>query len=150
MAGDDGVEVAGAPGSAGVALVTPGGIVVPEAALTWRFSRAGGPGGQHVNTSDSRAELWCETSALRGDQSVLLRVRESVGERVRVVAAQERSQWRNRRLAMERLSVRLDRAAARRPVRRPTRVPRAAVEQRLESKRRQSARKVARRAPLDE
>jgi ribosome-associated protein len=143
-------EPAAAPAAASQALVTPGGIIVPEAALTWKFSRAGGPGGQHVNTSDTRAELWCDLTLLRGDEHVLGRVRESLGERVRVVAAQERSQWRNRRLALERLSVRLDRAATRRPLRKSTRVPRAAIEQRLEAKRRQSARKAGRRRPVDE
>jgi ribosome-associated protein len=132
------------------AFVTPGGIGVPERALSWRFSRSSGAGGQHVNTSDTRVELWCEVGELVGDAYVLARVRESLGERVRVVAAQERSQWRNRRLALGRLAVRLDRAAVRRPDRRATRVPRAAVEQRLESKRRQSARKASRRPPEDE
>ena len=149
--GDNGVPDAGlTAGSPGVAFVTPGGIAVPEAALSWRFSRAGGPGGQHVNTSDTRAELWCEVGLLRGDDLLRERLREALGERVRVVAAQERSQWRNRRLALERLSVRLDRAASQRAARRPTRVPRGAVEQRLEAKRRQSARKVARRTPFEE
>src|SRR5579862_5090625 len=140
MVGRDEDGAGGPAPPASAALVTPAGIVVPEAALTWRFSRAGGPGGQHVNTSDSRAELWCEVAALRGDEAVLRRVQESLGPRVRVVAAQERSQWRNRQLALERLAVRLDRAATRPTARRPTRVPRGAVEQRLEAKRRQSER----------
>jgi ribosome-associated protein len=130
-----------------VALVTPGGISVPEAALSWRFSRAGGPGGQHVNTSDTRVELWCQMALLGAPEYVLARLREVLGDDVRIVAASERSQWQNRRLALERLATRLDRAAVRRAPRRPTRVPRGAVEQRLEAKRRQSARKTSRRPP---
>jgi ribosome-associated protein len=132
------------------ALVTPGGIGVPEQALTWRFSRASGPGGQHVNTSDTRVELSCDIGALRAPEFVLARLREQLGERVRIVAASERSQWRNRQAALDRLAVRLDRAAERRAPRRATRVPRAAVEQRLEDKRRQAARKSGRRPPLEE
>ena len=147
MPARDGVE---GGGTARAALVTPHGIVVPEAALSWHFSRAGGPGGQHVNTSDTRAELSCETRALRGDELLLARVREVLGERVRIVAARERSQWRNRALALERLATRLDRAGARPAVRRPTRVPAAAVERRLEVKHRQSARKAARRPPAED
>lgn len=133
-----------------VVIVTPAGIAVPSAALTWRFSRAGGPGGQHVNTSDTRVELWCEVGALRGDPAALARIGERLGERVRVVATAERSQWRNRRLALARLAVLLDLAASRRPARRPTRVPRAAVERRLEAKRRRSERKSGRRLPPDD
>jgi ribosome-associated protein len=132
------------------ALVTPGGIGVPEQALTWRFSRSSGPGGQHVNTSDTRAELTCEIEALRAPEFVVARVREQLGERVRIVAASERSQWRNRQVALERLAVRLDRAAERRAPRLATRVPRGAVERRLEAKRRQADRKSGRRPPPEE
>jgi ribosome-associated protein len=135
---------------AGVALLTPGGVSVPEAALTWRFSRAGGPGGQHVNTADTRVELWCRLSLLGGSPEVLERIREVLGEEVRIVAASQRSQWQNRRLALERLATRLDRAGARRAPRRPTRVPRGAVEQRLEAKRRRSERKAGRRPVRDD
>lgn len=131
-------------------IVTRAGITVPAGALTWRFSRAGGPGGQHVNTSDTRVELWCDVEGLRGDPAALARVRDSLGDRVRVVAASERSQWRNRRLALARLAMRLDVAVARRPARRPTRVPRAAVERRLEDKRRTSERKSSRRPPVQD
>ena len=146
VTGDD--DAAGAAPGAPI-LTTPGGITIPETALTWRFSRAGGPGGQHVNTSDTRVELWCDVAALLGPERALACIREVLGERVRVVAASERSQWRNRRTALARLAVQLDAAAVRRPPRRPTRVPRAAVERRLEAKRRQSARKASRRAPPD-
>jgi ribosome-associated protein len=130
-------------------LTTPAGITMPESALTWRFSRAGGPGGQHVNTADTRVELWCDIASLRGPERALACIREVLGDRVRVVASAERSQWRNRRAALARLAVQLDAAAARRTLRRPTRVPRAAVERRLDDKRRQSARKAARRLPPD-
>ena len=132
---------------ADAALVTPGGIVVPANALTWRFSRAGGPGGQHVNTSDTRVELICSMAALEVDEQVRSRLVELLGGEVRIVAASERSQWRNRSLALDRLATRLDRAAVRRPPRRPTRPTRGSVEARLDAKRRQGARKAARRPP---
>jgi ribosome-associated protein len=131
-------------------IVTPNGISVPAAALTWRFSRAGGPGGQHVNTSDTRVELVCDTTAIEAPDYVRARVIESLGAEVRIVAAGERSQWRNRQVALERLAVRLDRAAVRRPPRRATRPSRGAVEERLSDKRRQSARKSDRRPSLDD
>lgn len=131
-------------------IVTQGGIAVPDAALSWRFSRAGGPGGQHVNTSDTRVELWCDVEELAGDPRALERIRSSLGDRIRIVVASERSQWRNRRLALARLAARLDAAAAGYAVRRPTRVPRAAVERRLDAKRRQSERKSSRRPPADD
>ena len=127
-------------------IVTKGGIVVPARALTWRFSHAGGPGGQHVNTSDTRAELVCDLGALQGDELLLSAVRERLGERTRVVAAAERSQAANRQLALARLASRLD-AASRRPrPRRPSRPSRAAVEARLEDKKRRARLKESRRA----
>jgi ribosome-associated protein len=130
-------------------IVTPGGIVVPPSALSWRFSRAGGPGGQHVNTADSRVELLCDLDALVAPEAVLARVAEKLGSKVSVVAAAERSQWRNRQLALERLATRLDRAAHRTPPRRPTRPTRGAVERRLSDKRVRSERKAARKTTTD-
>jgi ribosome-associated protein len=131
-------------------IVTESGIVVPASALTWRFSRAGGPGGQHVNTADSRAELTCDLTAVEASEQVRERLIEVLGPTVRIVAASERSQYRNRQLALARLVTRLDRAAHRAPPRRPSRPSRGAVEARLNEKRRQSQRKAARRLPGDE
>jgi ribosome-associated protein len=92
-------------------VVTPGGIVVPADAITWRFSRGTGPGGQGVNTTDSRVELVVDLIALQAPAETLERIRAALGDSLRIVAATERSQLRNREAALKRLSVRLDRAA---------------------------------------
>lgn len=118
--------------------------IAPEA-LTWRFSRAGGPGGQHVNTSSTRVELECDLS-LTGFPPVLIeRLTAKLGPVVRIVVANTRSQLRNRELAEERLRETLAAAAVVPKNRRATRPGRGAVEERLSDKRRQSERKQQRR-----
>jgi ribosome-associated protein len=121
---------------------------IPERELEWRFSRSGGPGGQHANTSDTRAEVRFD---IAGSPSLGPRQRarllEKLGPEVRVVAADERSQARNRELARRRLADRLAGALRVEARRTPTRPSRAAVERRLEAKRRRSARKADRRRP---
>jgi ribosome-associated protein len=126
-------------------LVTPRGLRLPAAALSFEFSRSGGPGGQHANVTASRVVLVADLAQLHGPGSQ--RARDGLGGTVRIVAEDTRSQWRNRQLARTRLADRLDAAA--RPVRprRPTRATRASVERRLAGKRRQSERKRDRRRP---
>jgi ribosome-associated protein len=126
-------------------LVTPDGIEIPQAAMTWRFSRGTGPGGQGVNTTDSRVELVVDLTALVAPDEVAERVRAKLGDPVRIVAATERSQLRNREAALRRLAERVD-AAARPPVpRTPTRRTQSSVRKRLEAKRRRSRLKERRR-----
>lgn len=125
-------------------------IVIPERELSWRFSRSSGPGGQSVNTTDSRVEL--DWDAGRSDvltdaqrRRVLDRVPDGV---LRVSAAQHRSQWQNRRLAREKLARMVRSMVAKPPPsRRPTRPSRGAVERRLASKHRRGELKRQRRSP---
>jgi ribosome-associated protein len=135
---------------AGRFLRVNGSLRIPESELRWRFSRSGGPGGQHANTADTRAELRFDVA---GSPSLGPRQRarllERVGTEVRVVAADERSQARNRALAEERLAARLRDALKVEAPRRPSKPTRASVERRLEAKRRQSTRKAERRRPYD-
>jgi ribosome-associated protein len=131
-------------------IVTPGGIAIPASAVTWRFSRGTGPGGQGVNTTDSRVELVVDLGALVAPDEVADRVREKLGDTLRIVARAERSQLRNREAALERLTERVDAAARPRPTRTPTRPTRTAEQKRLEAKRRRSRVKAQRREPLDE
>ena len=126
-------------------VVTPGGIVVPADAITWRFSRGTGPGGQGVNTTDSRVELVVDLTALQAPAESVERVRAALGDSFRIVAATERSQLRNREAALNRLIERLDRAASPPRPRTPTRRTRASVRRRLETKRRRSQLKARRR-----
>ena len=115
-----------------------------------RFSRSSGPGGQHANTAETRVEAILDvesSSALTDAQK--RRVLAKAGPTIRAVAQDERSQLRNRELAVERLVERL-REALRVERRRVATKPSAASrERRLESKRRRSQVKKLRRAPGD-
>lgn len=135
---------------AGGDLYTPGGLHIPAEALTWRFSRSSGAGGQHVNTSDTKVTLSCDLAEAGLEPEVEERLRARCGSVVTVVASGSRSQWRNRQEAAERLAARLDGAAAPRRARRATRPSRAAQQARLDDKRRASQRKAARRWRADQ
>ena len=122
---------------------------IPLAELRWRFSRSGGPGGQHANTSDTRAEVVFDVAgspSLREHHRH--RLLERLGPEVRAVASDERSQARNRALALERLGARLAAALRVETPRRPTRPTRGSQLRRVESKRRRSDVKRLRR-PVD-
>jgi ribosome-associated protein len=123
-------------------------VVLPLAEVELRFSRSSGPGGQHANTAETRVEAVFDvttSSALTELQK--RRVATKAGPVLRAVAQDERSQWRNRELALERLVEQL-RAALRVERRRvPTKPPRAARERRLEGKRRRGETKRLRRPP---
>jgi ribosome-associated protein len=129
-------------------------VAIPRAELQWRFSRSSGPGGQSVNTTDSRVELRFDVagSAALSDAAKERAITRLAGRLVdgvlAIVAAEHRSQWQNRRAAEERLVAVLAQALAPPPrPRRPTRPSRGAVEARLEAKRRRSQTKRQRRAP---
>jgi ribosome-associated protein len=127
-------------------------VTIPEGDLKWRFSRSSGPGGQSVNTADSRVELSLDlnsTSALGPVRRTraLERLSNRLVDGVLTVAASEhRSQLRNREAALERLRDLLAAAIAPPPPkRRPTRASRGAVERRLAEKRRRAQVKKLRR-----
>lgn len=131
--------------------VTPA-VVLPGIELTWRFSRSSGPGGQSVNTSDTRVELTFDleaSSTLTAGQKERARVRLAgrlVEGTVTVSASEHRSQLRNREAARVRLASLLrDALAPPTRARRPTRPRRGAVEARLAGKRRRSDVKRLRR-----
>lgn len=124
---------------------------IPLSELSWRFTRSGGPGGQHANTSDTRAEVRFD---IAGSPSLGPRQRtrllERLGPEVRASASDERSQARNRDLALRRLARRLEEALRVQEPRRATRPTAGSVRRRLESKRRQSERKASRRDPRND
>ena len=131
-------------------------VVIPERELTWRFSRSSGPGGQSVNTADSRVELSLDvarTSALGPIQRA--RALERLSRRLvdgvlTVRASDHRSQLRNREAALERMSKILAGALAPPPPRRrPTRPSRGSVERRLADKKRRSRTKQLRKSQED-
>jgi len=136
--------------------VTARGITIPPDELSWRFSRSPGPGGQSVNTSDTRAELSFDVAgsaalppALRERALRALEGRLTDGV-LTVTAAENRSQLRNREAAAARLSSLLSAAVAPPPrPRRPTRPTRASKERRLAAKQRRSQTKRLRRSTDD-
>jgi ribosome-associated protein len=133
-----------------MALVVRPGLQIDDSALSWRFSRSGGPGGQSVNTSDSRVELSYDVALLpagvRGRALQRLQGRLN-GTVLTVTASEQRSQLQNRGAASRRLVELLRWATAPPPPqRRATRPSRGSVERRLAGKRRRSDVKRLRRA----
>ncbi|MGH3754289.1 MAG: alternative ribosome rescue aminoacyl-tRNA hydrolase ArfB [Pseudonocardiaceae bacterium] len=133
-----------------------GSVLIPEAELRWRFSRSGGPGGQGVNTTDSRVELIFDVVASTAfTEHQRARVLERLSGRLAagaltVIAAEYRSQLRNREAARIRLAAMLRQALdPDPPPRRATRPSRAARERRLADKRRRTLTKRLRR-PTEE
>ncbi|MFD4035025.1 alternative ribosome rescue aminoacyl-tRNA hydrolase ArfB [Streptomyces sp. NBC_01102] len=121
--------------------VIRGSVSLPEAELMWRFSRSSGPGGQHVNTSDSQVELRFDLAATEALPEVwkaraLDRLASRlVGGVVAVRASEHRSQWRNRETAAVRLAALLAEATAPPPKPRlKKKIPRGINERRLREK----------------
>lgn len=132
-------------------------VRIPEGELSWRFSHASRPGGQSVNTADSRVQLSLDVARTSGLGPVhraraLQRLRDRLVDGVLTVTVQEeRSQLRNREIARERLAGILAQAIAPPPrPRRPTKPGRAAVERRLAEKKRRGRTKELRRTADDE
>lgn len=125
----------------------PDGIVIPEAELIERFSRSSGPGGQHVNTTDSRVELLFDPqTSLALDK----RQRSRFNEPIRIVATQYRSQHRNRIAARDRLAEIIRRQLAPPPPKRvPTKPSKASQRRRVDAKKRRGEIKAGRRRPHD-
>jgi ribosome-associated protein len=131
-------------------------VVIPESELAWRFSRSSGPGGQGVNTTDSRVELCYDiarSTALNDSQRA--RALERLESRLvdgtlTIVASEQRSQLRNREAAEERLAETIAAAIAPPPrPRRPTRATKASVERRIAEKKRRGQTKRLRRPETD-
>jgi ribosome-associated protein len=127
---------------------------LPLTELDYRASRSGGPGGQHVNTSSTRIEVWWDVAAspsLTEAQRALLlqrlKARLDSSGRLRLVSSGSRSQLRNREDVTERFQSVVAAALAVRKKRKPTKPSRAAKAARLEAKRRRSTIKQHRRAP---
>jgi ribosome-associated protein len=126
-------------------------VSIPLAEVVIRVSRSSGPGGQHANTSETRVEATLDLTTTTGlTERQRARAIARAGEIVRAVAQDERSQARNRELALERLAVKL-REALRVERRRIATTPTAAArERRLESKRRRAGVKRRRARPEEE
>jgi ribosome-associated protein len=144
--GEEGPEGEDPPGRLRVSR----SLAIPAEELRWRFTTSGGPGGQHANKASTRVELSFDVA---GSPSLGPRQRarllDRIGPTVRVAASEERSQARNRDIALGRLRDRLVEGLRVEPTRVPTRPSKAARNRRLEEKRRQSSRKRDRTRRLD-
>lgn len=129
-------------------------LTIPASELGWRFSRSSGPGGQHVNTSDSRVELFwniAESAALSDDQRRMLTAR--LGRRltagvITISASERRSQLRNREIALAKLADLVNAGLAPDAApRRPTKPTLGSKRRRLAAKERRSATKQQRQRP---
>ena len=121
---------------------------IPDGELHFRFSTSGGPGGQHANKANTRVELvWegMETTSFTPQEKKMLE--QELGATVRIVVNESRSQTRNREIACERLSQKVDKALQKKSKRKPTRPSRASKKRRLESKRRRGDLKRQRQSP---
>lgn len=130
------------------ALVVNGSVTIPRSELDVRVSRSSGAGGQHVNKTSSRVEIFWNISSSRAvSDEERARLLSKLGSKlttegsIRVVASDMRSQSRNRELAEERLAELVRRALVIPRKRRPTRPTRASKEARLDEKKRQSSKK---------
>ena len=131
-------------------LLAGPGCRVSAGDVAWRFSPSGGPGGQHANRANTRAEASLDLSAVDGiDDEVRERLGARLGPVLRVVVDSSRSQAHNRRRALDGIEERLWAALQVDPERQPTRPGRRAVERRLATKRRRSERKADRGARWD-
>ncbi|RFA12581.1 aminoacyl-tRNA hydrolase [Subtercola boreus] len=138
-------------------LVVSPALTIPSSELGWRFSRSSGPGGQHVNTSDSRVELIWDiagsTAVSESQRAIILSrlERRLVAGSLTVMASERRSQLRNREMASARLAEII--AAALAPdaaPRRPTRATRGSKLRRLSAKGQRAQTKQQRRRPSEE
>jgi len=124
------------------------GVTLPLDEVELRTSRSSGPGGQHANVTASRVEAVFDVAASQAlSEAQRARLLERLGPRVTAVAQDNRSQLRNRELALERLRAKLEAALHVQRPRRPTRPTAASRERRLTGKRADSQRKEARRPP---
>jgi ribosome-associated protein len=123
-------------------------VVLPRGEIELRFSRSSGPGGQHANTAETRVEALLDVTATTAlTEAQRRRVLAKAGPVLRAVAQDERSQLRNRELAVERLVEALRQALKVERRRRPTKPSAAARQRRLEGKKRRSETKRLRRPP---
>jgi ribosome-associated protein len=132
-------------------VITVRSHVISDDELTWRFSRSSGPGGQNVNTTDTRVQLTFDLAGSRAfPEELKQRMLGRLGDQVVVVASEYRSQLRNRRAAADRLVELLEEAMRPPPPPRvPTKPSKAAQQRRVQQKKKHGETKRLRRRPDD-
>ena len=133
---------------AGESIRVTRSVSIPRSEIELRFSRSSGPGGQHAQKTETRAEaIFDVASSVALTEAQKRRVIAKAAPVLRAVAQDERSQWRNRELAIERVVEELREALKVERKRRPTKPTRESKKRRLEQKRRRSETKRLRRPP---
>src|SRR5438094_4921159 len=133
---------------AGESIPVTRSVAIPRSEIELRFSRSSGPGGQHAQRTETRVEAIFDVAASTALTDIQKqRVSNRAGPVLRAVAQDERSQWRNRELAVERVVEELREALKVDRKRRPTKPTPKSKERRLEQKRRRSETKRLRRPP---
>ena len=123
-------------------------VVIPRSEIELRFSRSSGPGGQHAQRSETRVEAVFDVEASQSlSETQKRRVVRKAGPVLRAIAQDERSQWRNRELAVERVVEALREALRVERPRRPTKPTRASQRRRVDEKKRRGQTKRLRRPP---
>jgi len=124
------------------------GVVIPAGELDWRFSASGGPGGQHANTSNTRAEVVFDIAASPSlPDAIRERLLAKLGPEAVAISSEQRSQYQNRRAALQRLEAMLRRAMVVPRKRVATKPTLGSKQRRLDDKRQQSERKANRQRP---
>ncbi|MGD2100887.1 MAG: alternative ribosome rescue aminoacyl-tRNA hydrolase ArfB [Acidimicrobiia bacterium] len=123
------------------------GLIIPAGALAETFETSGGPGGQHANRSETAVRLRLDLNAASLPTDARERIASRLGDRIEVVAAESRSQWRNRALARRRMKEKLETAMTVEPGRRRTRPTKASQRRRVTEKRARGKTKRLRRRP---
>ena len=132
-------------------MITVGDHTIMDADLNWRFSRSSGPGGQNVNTTDTRVQLSFDLAGSDAfPHELKQRLLARLGDQVVIVASEYRSQLRNRRAAEDRLAELLEEAMKPPPPPRvPTKPSRASQQRRIDQKKQRGAVKRLRGRPED-
>ena len=129
------------------AIVVTRSLTIPASELTWRYSASGGPGGQHANTANTKAEVvWDIESSEAINETQRSRLVEKLGPVLRIAVTDERSQLRNRNIAEQRFKERVARALVISRPRKATKRTKGANERRMKAKSEHSERKAGRRS----
>ncbi len=127
--------------------ITVGSWSIPESEIEERFDTSGGPGGQHANRNETAVTLRLDIAATTLPDEIKERLFRRLGPTVEVIASDTRSQWRNREIARQRLTDRLEQGLIEPKPRKKTKPTRQSRERRLAEKKARSEVKKSRRSP---